>query len=118
VRRPALSLLLVLLVACGASQREKTIRATFNATTVAADSLVAFSRTHEMAIVDAATSKEEGKAKLAEFRAKVDKAELTLTAVYRMTAAASLANDDQSLAALLKVAQMLWAQLKELGVPL
>lgn len=106
----------VLLFGCGASQREKTIRATFHATNVAADSLVVFSKTHEDAIIDAATSKETAQENLKQFRAKVDHAEMTITAVYRMTAAAAIANDDQSVAALIKVAALLWTELKELGV--
>lgn len=116
IRRPIALLLLVVLVACGASQRTKTIRATFDATTIAADSLVAFSRAREQAIFDTATSKEAVETGIKEFRGKVDHVERTVAAVYRMTAAAALANDDQSLAALVKVAGILWTELKELGV--
>ena len=109
-------LLAFILCACGASQRKKTIRATFDTTTIAADALVGFARAHEEAILEAGTSKEAVEADIKAFRIKVDHAERTIAAVYRMTAAAALANDDPSLSALLKVAGTLWTELNELGV--
>jgi hypothetical protein len=105
-----------LLVACGASQREKTIRSTFAAANIAADSLVGFARAREEAIFEAGTSKEAVEADIKAFRSKVDHVERAIAAVWRMTAAAAIANDEPSLSALLKIAGVLWTELKELGV--
>lgn len=104
------------LIACGASAREKTIRTTFDATNIAADHLLTFSDAQEAQINATATSLEDRNAKTAAWRAKVDKAELALTAVYRAIATAALLNDDRSVATLIQVALILNAELHDLGV--
>lgn len=113
-----LLVLAIVLSACGASARDKTIRATFNATNVAADHLVTFSKEQEAKIVAEATSLPDGEAKLAAFRTKVDKAELALASVYRAIAVAALAKDDKSVVTLLQVAAILKDELTALGVKL
>ncbi len=113
-------LLAFVLVACGASARQKTIRITYESVNIADDQLVQFTRTHGRAIVDdalaAGKTKEQTRAELDAFLVKTDKASLTVKAAYRMVAAASALDDERSLAALLQVAALLKTQLKELGV--
>lgn len=114
----ALALAFVL-VACG-SARQKTIRITYEAANIAADQLPQFTETHGKAIIDAAKAKgetrEQASAEVEAFLSKAKHADLTLRAVYRMVAAAAVLDDDRSLAALLEVARMLQAELKELGL--
>ncbi len=104
-------------MACGAGQREKTIAATYQATTIAAAHLVTYEHDREVAIIGHATSEAEGKAQLAAERAKVNHAEKVIAGVYRAIAAAAVLNDDQSLAALVQAALVLSAELHDLGVP-
>lgn len=118
--RPLLALALVIawgIAGCGASARQKTIRATFDLTDVAAAHLVTFSHDHEMAIVHTATTEAVAVAELEDWRKKVDHAEKTIAAVYRLVAGAALVNDDKSLATLLQAAKLLGDELTELGVP-
>ena len=108
-------------MACSGAARQKTIRITYETLNVAADKLTAYSKSHEREIVDKALARQATKAEvvaeLADFRAKVDKAEIAIVAGFRMTAAASIINDDQSLSALLRVAALVATELKELGIP-
>ena len=120
IRKPLTLLLFVFLVACGASARQKTIRITYETASIADDELQHFKLQHGKQIVDEAVaagkSKEQARAELDAFIAKVDHAQLTVIAVYRMVAAASALDDDRSLKALLQVAEMLKLELKDLGV--
>ena len=107
-----------ILMACGANARQRTITVTFAATNAAAEKLVEFSDAHERAIVNISATREQAESELAAFRKKVDHAEKTFAAVYRMLAAAAIVDDDRSLSALVQVAALLWTELKELGVKL
>jgi hypothetical protein len=119
MKKPAIILsLLILLGACGASAREKEIKTTLSATTVASEMLPQFSETHQRALVAESTSKEEAVAKTTAFQEKVTHAEKTLNALFDATVAASILDDDQSYATMLRLAEMAWAELKALGVKL
>lgn len=113
-------LLAFVLFACGASQRQKTIRITYASAIVADDQLVTFTRTHGKALYDeakaAGKTKTEADVAVNAFLAKAEHAHLTAGAVVQMAAAAMTLDDDRSFAALLKVAAMLRDELKELGV--
>lgn len=119
-RRIPLVLALVVLAACGASARKKTIRATYETISIAAAELPQFVRTHSKAIVDDAkargATKEEARVELDAFLAKANHADLSVKAAINMTVAAAILDDEKSLAALLKVAAIVKAELVELGV--
>lgn len=85
--------------------------------TVAVDKLVEFSEAHQKALADSSTTEAEARAKVAAFREKRDHAKATADALINMVIAAAILDDDQSLAAMVKVATMLRAELKDLGVP-
>jgi hypothetical protein len=105
-----------LLAGCGASAREKTLSATFVATHAAAVELTSYADRREGEIVKDATSADDGRAKLAAFRAKVDHAEKAIDAVYELVKIAALLKDEQSLAILIQAAITLTSDLKDMGV--
>jgi len=111
-----LLLVLALLVvpACGASQREKTIHATYLATNTAHAGFVAFDRSHQTAIVDKATSIAQGRAELDAYRAKRERIVELFSGAYRATAAAALAKDKPTLTALSQAVSLLYAALKDI----
>jgi hypothetical protein len=83
---------------CSATTRQDTIKAALLTTDAARDGLRAYEQVHEHAIIQSATSLADGTAKLAAFRTQVDKVVAGLGAAYHALLAASLANDDASLA--------------------
>ncbi len=93
MRRPAIALLLVFLVACGASARESALRTSFVAVTSLQAGFEEWDKAHQTAIVDASTSYEEGVAKLEEYWKKRTDATNAFEAAYRTIAAAALAED-------------------------
>ncbi len=93
--RPALLLLIVVLAACGVSAREQALRSTFVAVTSAQAGFETWDREHQLAIVDKATSYEDGEAKLrAYWKARTDVAN-AFEAAYRTIAAALIAADNR-----------------------
>lgn len=103
--------LLLSLVACGASARESTIRTTLIATNAARDGFVAYDAHRQTAIVDAATSLDQGKGALTEYRVKRQPVVEGLSATYRAIAIAAVLEDDpRTLASMLTLA----AQVKTL----
>jgi len=87
--------------ACGASQRQKTLRATFATVNAACDGLEAWDRTRQEQIVAAAdptkVTKEFVRAQLDAHRAEMDKVYGACTVAYRLIAAASMSDDGRSL---------------------
>lgn len=120
MRARVLPLLLLVLVACGASQRQKMIRVTYETISVGLVELPQYVTTHGKAIVDEAKArgetKEQASAELEAFLAKATHADATVKAAANMCVAAAVLDDDRSLAALLRVAAMVQAELKELGL--
>lgn len=84
---------------CAASQRESTIKAAMVTVDTARDGFIAYDAAEQSAIVSKATSLEDGKAKLAAYRAERAKVADLFTVAYRAIAAATL-NDDPSVAGL------------------
>lgn len=96
-------LALVSLVAapgCGASQRESTIRAALITADTARDGFLAYDSAEQRAIVGAAKSLDDGRAKLAEYRDARTQVADAFTITYRAIAAAAALNDERSLASI------------------
>ncbi len=107
--------LLVTVPACGPSQRQRTIHATYLATNTAHAGFVAFDRQHQTAIVARATTLDAGTVALTTYRAKRDRIVELFTGTYRALAAAALVEDDpKSIAALSQAASLLYAALNDI----
>lgn len=100
-------LVLVMLAACGASQRERTIKATLATVNEVRDAFVTFDRTTQLAIVNAAPTYERGAAALKTYRAKRDLVAEAFAVVYRAIATAATVNDDPSVATMLVAARQI-----------
>ncbi len=110
-------LVLVLLVApaCGPSQRQRTLVASFVATDAAHAGFVAFDRSHQAALVDKATSLEAGKASLEAYREKRARLVTLFESSYRAIAAAAIVTDDpKKLASLSQATALLADALRDL----
>lgn len=111
-------LFLGVVAACGASQREKAVRASVVAVNAARDGFEAWDAAHQKAIVDKATSREDGEAKLAAYRASRDPIVHGFEIAYRLLAVAATQTDDPSLrAALAAAASAVEAATKITGGP-
>lgn len=82
--------------ACTHNARQDTIKTALIATNAARDAFVSYDAVAQDKIVEAATSLEDGKTKLKEYRAKRDKVLALFPVVYYSIIAASQANDDAS----------------------
>jgi hypothetical protein len=103
---------------CGASARQKTLATTLVALDGASSTLVAYDQQHQAAIVAGATSLEDGKAKLAAWRADRTKIVDALAAAYRALALAATLNDDpKSLTNLAAAAAIVMAEVTALKGP-
>jgi hypothetical protein len=105
---PIVALLLLLgacAQGCAPTTRASTINATKAAYEVSASALTSYSTEHQETIVDQATSAEDGKAKLAAFRAKRDQARKALAIASAAIAVAAALNDDPSLVGMQKAMQ-------------
>lgn len=107
-------LLLLALVACGASARERTITAAFATTNASRDAFVAFDASHQHQLVERATSLDDGKALLSDYRAKRAVVVDLFAATYRAIAAAAIVADGRSMSALLAAAAQLAAAFDDL----
>lgn len=109
------SLVLVVgLGGCTHNDRTDTIHAAMVATDGAHAGFVAWDRAHQFQLVEAATSREQGQAALAAYRAEREQVELKLAGVYRACAAAALLNDDKSLGAALAALDQLHQAIRAL----
>jgi hypothetical protein len=88
--------MLLAFAACGASSRTKALRVGLVSVNTARDSTVQFSKARESQIVDAATSKEDGQAKLAAWRASVDAVMAALDVAQKAIYDAAILNDAKS----------------------
>lgn len=115
-RSPVVLVLLVALAACGASTREKTLRATYVSLNAVSDGVLAYSKQREKAIATTAPLATVD-ADLAAFRARVDELVHKLGAAYHLLAAAVVLEDDKvSLGTITAVAlavQQAWAELQK-----
>jgi hypothetical protein len=93
MRRPAIPfILLILLSACGGSitkHADKSLASSLAAARAAREAFVDYDRDHQMAIVDDATSREEGEANLRAYRAQRAHVMRAFTAVYSSISAAA-----------------------------
>lgn len=106
-------LLCVGLLACGASARTKALRVNLVALNVARDSTLSLSKEREAQIVEKATSKEEGRAQLDEWRTKIDKVIAAIDIGYRAVHDAALLDDAKSASEAAAAAQKALALVKE-----
>lgn len=98
---------------CGQTQREQTIHAAFVATNVAVEIFVKHDLEQQKAIVDGASSVEDGTAKLTIHRSKRLKVVALFGVVYKTIAAAALANNDpKALDNLRSASELLATELK------
>jgi hypothetical protein len=116
--RPLLSILAlcIVLVGCGATQRQKTITATLAAVDAARDGFVEYDRLHQQGIVNDADSADAARSKLDAYRRKREPLVQAFTTAYRALAiAAALDDDPKSLATMLFVARQLCRALEDFG---
>lgn len=93
-------IVLLFLVACGASARTKTLQTGLFALNVTRDTVLEVSKKHEAQIIDACAppdcTLDKGRAELAAWRSKVDLVIAALDKGYRLLASAALLSDAQS----------------------
>lgn len=88
--------MLLALVACGASSRTKALQVNLHALDTASGAMLSISKERETQIVEHATTKEEGRAALDAWRARVDAVEQAIEMGYRAVYSASILNDATS----------------------
>ena len=94
IRRILLALALICATpACPASTRTQTLRATLAATNAAQAGFVAQDAAHQQALVDRATSLDEGRAALGAYRTRRDRVVALFIATYRAVAVAATVED-------------------------
>ena len=103
---------------CAASTRSKAIQTAFDATVAAGSALAAFDGPYEMKLVAGATTRAAADASLAVWQAERAKAAQALLIATQAEVAASLANDDASLATMAAAVTSLLAELRADGVSL
>lgn len=105
-RLPAVVVVLLMMIAAcgpkGPSTRETTIQTTFIALNASRDAFMKWDQLHQAAIVQKATTREEGRAKLDEYRAERSKVKDGFEAAYQLLSTAILVNNDHSLATLVQ----------------
>ncbi len=104
----------LLFAACGASQREKTLKATLVAINVARDGFLTHDDARQTAIVVKATSLEDGKTQLAAYRLERVEVVVAFELAYKALATALLMNDNPSVIAAGKALAELLAIVKRL----
>jgi hypothetical protein len=90
VKVAVFALLVALVVGCGASQREATLRTSFVTVNAAKDGFAAWDQAHQAALVDEATSLSDGQAKLAAYRASRERVDAAFEVAYRAVAFAAV----------------------------
>jgi hypothetical protein len=97
-----------LLVACGASQRDRTIKAAMTGLSVTGDSFVEIDRAIQADIVATSSSHEEGLQRLAAYKQKrTVVVDLALAAYRALALAAIVSDDDVSISAAIDAAKKL-----------
>lgn len=94
IPRPLLSLLLVVLVACGASARETTIRTTYTGVTALQAGFLAWDLEHQRDLTRGVTTVADGLAKLDAYKTAREPVLKAFDVVYRALAAAAIVSDD------------------------
>lgn len=109
-------ILIFALVACGASQRQKTIATTLHAVDVAETAFLAFDKQHQLDLVGHAANRDDGERKLTEWRAERESINKGFVGAYRAIAAAATLDDDPSVAGMVQAAAIVAQELAALGV--
>lgn len=99
---------------CSASKRQDTIRATLVGLNSARDGYTRWDLQHQKAIVEKATSREEGETKLSTYRERQATVVSSFEIAYRTLALAATQTDDPSLSAALTVSAELLEALRTL----
>lgn len=107
-----------LLASCGPSAKQRTLRTTLVGLNAARDGFVAWDYAHQQAIVDDATSLEDGKAKLKEYRQKREKVLVSFEIAYRALAVGALDMSVANIGEALRAADDLYAAVKDLKAAL
>jgi hypothetical protein len=102
------------LLACGASAREKTLRASFVAVNAARDGFFAYDEQHQRTLLEAATDAPSWKATIADYRSRREKVVELFAGAYSTIAAATLLDKDaKSLDAVGEAMKLLFAAVKD-----
>ncbi len=96
-----------LICACGASAREKTVHATLAGVVAARDAFLVFDAAREETIKTGATSEATGHAALIAWRAKSDMVMRLVGDAFQAIAIAATADDDASIATMIKAATLI-----------
>jgi len=104
----------MLVMGCGASAREKTLRATFVTVNAARDGFTAFDVQHQQQIVADAKTLEAGAAALAAYRQDRERVLALFEGVYHVLAAATFTDDVKTVATLVELAENLQKALDDL----
>jgi hypothetical protein len=102
------------LAACGPNARVQALRGSLVGLNVARDTLLAVSKEREVQIVAEATSKDEGRAQLDAWRAKVDVVASAIEVAYRAVHDAALLSDVKSASEAAAAAKKALSLLKDL----
>lgn len=108
-------MLLAFVASCGANTRTKALRAGLVSLNTARDTAHAVEHKRAEQIIAAATSKEEGRAQLDAWRAKVDPVFVALEAGYQALFSANMLNDSKSASDALAAVARALALVKELS---
>lgn len=114
VRHLALVALAVLVVACGASQRERTLRLTLATTDATAAGFAAWDGQHQLELVATAPTRAEAEAALASYQARRAVVIDAFEAAYRSLAAAALDAKAGAIGPALETVQAVYQLVKEL----
>ena len=100
--------------ACSGSARQHTLRASFVAVNAARDGLLAFDKTHQLEIVDKATTREQAEVDIAAYHARRAVVVTLFELTYRAIALAATSSDNPSYAEALKATKALLEAVKAL----
>src|SRR5688572_22785778 len=115
MRKIVMVCMLLAFAGCGANTRTKALRVGLVSLNAARDTTLEVSKAREALIVEQATTKDEGRAALDTWRAKVDVVFVALDAGYRAVFSASLLNDAKSASEAGAAIAKALALVKELG---
>ncbi len=116
LRSLMLWLMLVFMVpSCSKATREKALDDTFTALNASRDAFLAWDRDHQDAIIQQATTLEDGQKKLAAYRKARDTVLAAGAVAYAALGLAQAGNDDPSLLTALEKARDLYAAVKNLA---
>lgn len=111
-------LIALLLGACGANARTRTLRVSLVSLNVARDTMLTVSKERETQIVEHAATKEEGRTQLDAWRASVDKVVVAIDDGYRAIYGAAILDDAKSVSDAVAAVAKVLALVKDLKNPL